>query len=266
MRTLYDSVSASTIPVDATLVAGYVDGSYANLDAIRARFPSAVVVSIAVKYTTAAQVLDVENGDATPAQAVLWCTQTMASTSNSHLTVYCDTGTWPAVRSAFHAAGVAEPQYWIASWDGDPTIPAGAIAKQYANTSGWDKSSVADYWPGVDPAPTPTPSPAPQETDMPQWIEGPVVPGIDATVVLVPHGTAWSAYPHRVLHLGMDKVGDPAAKADVRVAVYNGTNWNDIQTLTVTAAGSTVDLDLTGAVKVSLETHAIGVSYAIEVW
>src|SRR5207249_6099906 len=38
-----------------------------------------------------------------------------------------------SVRLAFAAQRVAEPYYWIASYDGDPTIPAGAIAKQYAD-------------------------------------------------------------------------------------------------------------------------------------
>ena len=45
--------------------------------------------------------------------------------------MYCSLSTWPAVRSAFSSAGVDEPHYWIAHYDGDPTIPDGAIAKQY---------------------------------------------------------------------------------------------------------------------------------------
>jgi hypothetical protein len=71
-------------------------------------------------------------------------------------TIYCNASTWPAVRAAFAAANVAEPHYWIAKYDGDPTIPAGAVAKQYRGdvAPGYDVSSVVDYWPGVDPAPT----------------------------------------------------------------------------------------------------------------
>lgn len=161
-RTMYDSVSVSSLPADATMVAGYADGLYANLTAMRARFPHATVVSIAVRYTTRAQVLDVETGDATPAQAVVWCRQTMADTPNGQLTVYCNTSTWPAVRAALAAAGESPPNYWVAQYDGVASIPAGAIAKQYRNTPGWDASIVADYWPGVDAAPTPAPpSPPP---------------------------------------------------------------------------------------------------------
>lgn len=168
-RTMYDAVSPANIPAGASLVAGYADGLYANIPEMRARFPHATVVSIAVRWTTRAQVLDVETGDATPAQAVDWCRQTMADKPNPELTVYCNTSTWPSVRQAFQGAGVTEPQYWVAAYDNDPAIPAGAVAKQWKNTPGYDVSSVAAFWPGVDAAPTPTPSPVPQEDDMPSF-------------------------------------------------------------------------------------------------
>jgi hypothetical protein len=106
-------------------------------------------------------VLDVESGDATAAQAVTWCTETMKDVSNSLLTVYCDAANWQAVRAAFSAAGVSEPNWWIAAYDNSPTIPAGAIAHQYASNDAYDTSVVADYWPGVDPVPVPP------EDDMP---------------------------------------------------------------------------------------------------
>ncbi|MFJ1791510.1 hypothetical protein [Kitasatospora griseola] len=151
-RTMYDGVTPHSIPAGATMVAGYVDGHYANMGAMTARFPHATRVSIAVRHTSPAQVLDVEIGDATPDQAVLWCTHTMASTSNKKLTVYCSTSRWPAVRAAFRSVGVTEPNYWLAQYDGVATIPNGAVAKQYETTAGWDRSVVADFWPGVDHA------------------------------------------------------------------------------------------------------------------
>ncbi|MEU3352856.1 hypothetical protein [Streptomyces sp. NPDC037389] len=49
-----------------------------------------------------------------------------------------------------HCPGVFEPDYWVARFDGVPSIPAGAIAEQYENTPGFGKSVVADNWPGVD--------------------------------------------------------------------------------------------------------------------
>jgi hypothetical protein len=82
----------------------------------------------------------------------------MADTPNRKLTVYCNTSEWPQVRAAFQNAGVTEPNYWVAQYDNNPTIPAGAVAKQYiGDYQGYDKSVVADYWPGVDPAPAPPP-------------------------------------------------------------------------------------------------------------
>ena len=102
---------------------------------------------------------------------------------------------------------------------------------------------------------------------MSQWINGSVVPGGQPTVALIPAGDAWSAYPHRTLHLGMDVLGVLATTADVRVAVHNGTEWYRVDTVTVTAPGGTVDVEMAaGDVKVSMQTLDTGVSYAIETW
>jgi hypothetical protein len=153
MRTMYDAVTAANIPRSAAIVAGYVDKirlepwSMADWD----RFPTAVKVTIVKKTSTNdGHVLDVEIGDATPAEAPGWVK--MRRGAGADPTVYCNSSTWPAVRAAFAAAKVAEPHYWIARYDGDPTIPAGAVAKQYRGdvAPGYDVSSVADYWPGVD--------------------------------------------------------------------------------------------------------------------
>ena len=157
-RYMYDSVNPSAIPSSATMVAAYQDGFYANVGAMRARFPHATIVTIAVSHNSRAHVLDVETGDATPAQAVQWLTQTMADLDNGHLTVYCNMDLWPSVRAVIRAAGIKEPNYWVARYDGDDTLPPGAVAKQYiGDYQGYDRSVVADYWPGVDPAPTPAP-------------------------------------------------------------------------------------------------------------
>jgi len=174
MRTMYDGIDsdASVIPTSAQLVAGYVDGNYAWSAADWARFPHSVHVPIAVHPTTnAGIVLDCEPGNCSPAQAVDWVV--MRRKAGADPTVYCNqenpsTGL-PAVRAAFKARGVAEPHYWVANYDGNTAIPAGTIAKQYESTSRWDLSSVADYWPGVDPAPT-------KEPDM-EWTDTVSSPG-----------------------------------------------------------------------------------------
>jgi len=155
-RTMHDAVTPSNIdPRAVQLVAGYLNGRYAWSAADWARFPDAVHVGISVRaYWTVGHVLDVETGDATPAEAPAWVQARRVAGADP--TVYCNSSTWPAVRAAFAAAHVAEPHYWIARYDGDPTIPDGAVAKQYRGNvaPGIDVSAVRDFWPGVDPAPT----------------------------------------------------------------------------------------------------------------
>ena len=154
MRTMYDAVNAQNIPPGATMVAGYGDTIHIPQWTATdwARFPNAIKVVIVKRASTSAgHVLDVETGDATPAQAPGWVLMRRAAGADP--TVYCNSATWPAVRAAFAAARVAEPHYMIAKYDGVAAIPMGAIAKQFRNTPGYDVSIVADYWPGVDPAP-----------------------------------------------------------------------------------------------------------------
>ena len=154
MRIMYDLVNAGAIPTSAVLVAGYVDGRYRWSAADWARFPNATHVPIAVfPSTNAGVVLDVETGDATPAQAPGWVKMRRAAGVDP--TVYCNTGVWPAVRAAFAAARIVEPHYWVAAYPGNgPNLYPGSVAHQYADpvTSGgnFDLSVVADIWPGVD--------------------------------------------------------------------------------------------------------------------
>jgi hypothetical protein len=156
VRTGYDSVNPAAIPMNAAVVMGYVDGPYAWTPLEWSWFPRAVRVRIATRASTnSGHVLDVEQGDATPEQAVQWVRMRRAAGEDP--SVYCNAATWPNVRAAFGAAGVPEPHYWIAHYDGSTAIPAGAVAKQYNDPPGsggdYDISAVADYWPGVDPKP-----------------------------------------------------------------------------------------------------------------
>lgn len=157
-RTMYDSVTATHIPGSATMVAGYLAPSkFAWSAADWARFPHAVKVRIAIfANVNDGHVLDVEPGDATPAQAPGWVA--MRRHAGADPTVYCNASTWPTVRDEFRRQHVPEPHYWIAKYDGVRNIPPGAVAKQYANPpvhgqGHFDLSMVVDYWPGVDAAP-----------------------------------------------------------------------------------------------------------------
>lgn len=156
MRTMYDSVTAADIPATAKMVAGYLAPSrYRWTNADWARFPNARKVRIAIfASVNDGHVLDVEPGDATPAEAPGWVMMRRRA-GLAEPTIYCNLSTWPQVRREFDQRNIRQPQYWIARYDGVPEVYRGSVAKQYANppTSGghWDLSAVADYWPGVDP-------------------------------------------------------------------------------------------------------------------
>jgi len=129
---MYDSTNPFDIPQTAEMVAGYIDGVYVWPPAGWARFAGAKQWRIAVSpFTNAGNVLDVEAGAAAPSQAPGWVT--MRRAAGIAPIIYVQASSWASVRLAFAAQRVPEPFYWIASYDGDPTIPAGAIAKQYAD-------------------------------------------------------------------------------------------------------------------------------------
>ncbi|WP_309115954.1 hypothetical protein [Saccharothrix sp.] len=98
-------------------------------------------------------VLDVEPGCTWPPElAPGWVR--MRRRAGVDPTVYCNLSHLGALRAAFDAAGVPQPHYWVARYDGRPEIPAGTVAKQYADDKllgkHYDMNAVADYWPGVD--------------------------------------------------------------------------------------------------------------------
>lgn len=170
-----------------------------------------------------------------------------------------------------HSCGI--PYLWqTVAWSGGiwasyATIrqPGGMVL---SGGSDLDYAEVPDFGQTPKPAASTTPgTTTPAEDTMPQWINGSITPGTAPVVVLVPAGAAWSAFPHRTLHLGMDEPGVAGAHASVRVAVHDGgADWKSVQTAAVTAKDGTVAVDITGAVKVSLQTASAGVSYSIEVW
>ena len=153
-RLMYDSTNTQDDPAAAHLVAYYVDGIYAvSAAAVKARFPQAILVPISAVGTDTGIVGDVEPGCIALGSCVEWVK--LRRLANTDPTLYVnEMNTWAPARAAFQAAGIPEPHWWVADYDGIPVIPAGAIAKQYANptlTHGhFDLSVVADYWPGVD--------------------------------------------------------------------------------------------------------------------
>jgi hypothetical protein len=69
---MYDSVTVSEIPVNAKAVAGYVGGRWPTFHTLVHTHPRAKRLSIAVASTYDAECLDIEQGDAEPADAPIW--------------------------------------------------------------------------------------------------------------------------------------------------------------------------------------------------
>src|ERR1035437_3344497 len=78
MGTMYDSTNADDIPSGAEIVAGYIDGGFDWSVANWERFSDAQKIRITVTASNLqADVLDVENGDASPGQAAEWVRQSV---------------------------------------------------------------------------------------------------------------------------------------------------------------------------------------------
>lgn len=69
---MYDDVNVALIPKDAPAVAGYIGGAWPTYPKVVAGWPHAKHLSIAVSAIHDADCLDVEPGDASPAQAADW--------------------------------------------------------------------------------------------------------------------------------------------------------------------------------------------------
>lgn len=150
---MYDAVNVDAIPSHATMVAGYVDGSYRTFGDLVRRFPKARHVSITVTGDVLADVCDVEKGDASPLKAVGWV-RAMRLKGRRPI-VYCSRGSVDAVVSACEDAHEAAPFLWVADWTGAPHLTPGSVATQFASPTVpmpagpqlFDISLVSPNWP-----------------------------------------------------------------------------------------------------------------------
>lgn len=154
---MYDGINPDTVPNGADIYAGYVGGKWPSLAGLKQKFPNKLFLSIAVNAQEDAQVLDVERYDATPEEAPGWANRQRIKGNPFPVCYVNQDNNWDAVKAAFIAQHAPQPLYWVAKYVSNPThipvIPAGAIALQYYSYSGYDVSTVAEYWPGVDPVP-----------------------------------------------------------------------------------------------------------------
>lgn len=137
-----DSISPQDIPADTPVVAGYGDGRWVWSSADWSRF-SGVKLSIVVFPQHSGDILDVELGDATPADVPGWLDR-FQRMGRRRGTVYCSRDTIAAVRAA---AGPRAFDWWAATLDGTQDVP-GAVAVQYAGSAltgaAYDESVIVD--------------------------------------------------------------------------------------------------------------------------
>lgn len=132
--TMYDSTEVGQIPVTAEAVAGYVGGNWPTFGPLSQKFGKAKRLSIAVNAGEDAECLDVETGDATPAEAPAWVNRQKAR-GVARPVLYANFSTMPAVKAALASAGIPRSavRLWVAEYTYTPHIPSGYDACQYTN-------------------------------------------------------------------------------------------------------------------------------------
>jgi hypothetical protein len=131
-ETIYDSVAPTAIPAGQR-VATYADGPFQASSASVAGRGN--VLWIDTNGTnTQANALDVEPGDATPAQAASWVSAKLSASPHSDAIVYTFLAEWGSVQSNINALPSwmqSHVKYWIANPTGIPHIVPGSAATQW---------------------------------------------------------------------------------------------------------------------------------------
>lgn len=231
-RIMFDAIYPDQAPAGADIYAGYVGGNWPDFNGMKTAHPGKLYVSIAVNASERAKMLDVETGDASPAEAPGWVLDQRAA-GDPFPWVYMSESVWPQVQAAFAAQKVAPPLYVVASYSSlppdlahPPAIPVGAIGLQAYDYGGYDISFVAGFIPGFDPDPAPIPAPSLVEDSMRQQLVYDEA-NRQQHYVYIAGGAVW----HRVFDETSRKwsepselpgVVDPAAGVDAKIMMGGG--------------------------------------------
>lgn len=140
---MYDDVNLSLIPKDAQAVAGYVGGWWPTFSKLRAMFPRARRVSVAVNSREDADFLDIERGDATNSEAAAWFKRQRARGAKRP-GFYTSVSNVAALVGVLKRSGISRPAYrlWTAHYTDKPHLcspkcyvgmPTTADGTQYTN-------------------------------------------------------------------------------------------------------------------------------------
>lgn len=155
MRRMADSVTPSNLPAGFDVYGGYDDGSYSNIAAIKALHPNKPVVCFTVfARDNFGDCLDVEAGDATPAQAPGWTYMRRVSGHPQPMN-YCSEGVRDTLLGEYAKQHITVPPLIIAAYPGNGAVlqqPHDA-GHQFIDHGPYDESVVIDFMPGVDITP-----------------------------------------------------------------------------------------------------------------
>lgn len=134
---LYDSVQAWGVPElgPEDLAAGYETGGLVSFPGLRDRFGWRVLSIDVTGRSFGADVVDLERGDASPAELPNWLK--VHNEGRPTGVVYCSYSRWDEAR---RAAGSIPCLWWVAEWTGSPHLPLGADACQFATSPAYDVS------------------------------------------------------------------------------------------------------------------------------
>lgn len=204
---MFDTITLSTVPAKPFALAGYTAGHWPTFLPLRSAFPAAHTISIAISWGYRADCLDVEPGDATPAQAGAWARADIAA-GFPRPCLYSDLSEMPAVKASLVAAGLTRDRYllWLAWYRFRPGLVAGYDAVQWTDHAfgrNLDESTVAINFvqfahPPYIPhsAPKPKPRPKPQ-----RWASAQIqIHGLTGTVVAHERNGRWTVGAGRRVH------------------------------------------------------------------
>jgi len=139
----YDSVKPGSLPAGSR-VAVYSTGHYATSAASVAGHRNVLWIDTQ-GYNPAANVLDVEPGDATPARSATWAYQRLSADRHRLAIIYTMRAEWPAVMAAMATLPGwmhTKVRYWIADPTGQPHVVPGASATQWYWGNEYDISTA----------------------------------------------------------------------------------------------------------------------------
>lgn len=180
--TMYDSITPSEIRAitgSPEAIAGYVGGWWPDYSPLVAMFPRAKHKSVAVNALEDADILDIENGDAVPADAPAWFRRQKARGLELP-GFYASASAMPEVIAVLTAAGIQRHEYvlWVAHYtyvQPTPPFEEGADAVQFTDKAAGrnvDQSVTTPAFWGNDPKPKPVKNPPHYDwfDNAPRWV------------------------------------------------------------------------------------------------